>query len=45
MAVIGVDSSGKAGQPPIFMVAARQDEYRCVHLSPMTEHDYRKQAH
>lgn len=45
MAIIGVDSSGKAGQPPIFMIAVRHGEYRCVHLSPVAEHDYRNQAH
>lgn len=45
MAIIGVDSSGKAGQPPIFMVAVRQKEYRCIHLSPTAEHEYRNQAH
>jgi hypothetical protein len=45
MAVIGVDSSGKAGQPPIFMVAVRQKDYRCVHLSPAAEHEYADQAH
>lgn len=45
MAIIGVDSSGKAGQPPIFMVAVRQEEYRCVHLSPVAEHDYRNRSH
>jgi hypothetical protein len=45
MAVIGVDSSGKAGQPPIFMVAVRQENYRCVHLSPATEHGYADQTY
>jgi hypothetical protein len=45
MAVIGVDSSGKAGQPPIFMISVRQKEYRCIHLSPVAEHVYRNQAH
>lgn len=45
MAVIGVDSSGKAGQPPIFMVAVREGKYRCVHLSPAVEHNYRNRAH
>jgi hypothetical protein len=44
MAVIGVNSSGKAGQPPIFMVAVRRKDYRCVHLSPAAEHKYRNQA-
>jgi len=45
MAVIGVDSSGKAGQPPIFMVALRQEDYRCIHLSPSAEHEYADQAY
>ena len=41
MAVIGIDSSGKAGQPPIYMVAVRDGDYRCVHLSPSAEYRYR----
>ena len=45
MAVIGVDSSGKAGQSPIFMVAVRGGKYRCIHMSPATEHDYRDVAY
>jgi len=45
MAVIDVNSSGKAGQPPIFMVAVRQGKYRCIHLSPTAEHSYRNQTY
>ena len=44
MAVIGVDSSGKAGQPPIFMVVKKGKAYRCVHMSPTAEHEYRGMA-
>lgn len=40
MAVIGVDSSGKAGQPPIFMVAVRNDIHRCIHLTPSAHQNF-----